>query len=335
MFVVLQKFNQIVGFFQLQKVQSLFRSKCLLCSTSIRDTYEESLSKTFEDIKKFLFLEPTKSNLEILCDKIDFSNIHSREYQILKLSRRNMLVQLLKRNREEYVEVTTKFTLRIPRNEFPNVQEIPMPQPKANTLPAFQEARIDSYSLISDCALPNVTFVESILDRFLIDIFRRFVQEEIKYKSTTPGIRGLLEEGRHYMLSAEGTPENQHTFVKKVLGRLLTPVLPPFYRIFMSGIIPSATNDDPKWLVRTTDWIRAQLPQSVQKELTPGRKFGPWFYAPFLTSVVTPPFLAFLVGPSRPNRRKDGKMGGLVVEKCKFLQESGCKGHFIFYSLHF
>ena len=32
------------------------------------------------------------------------------------------------------------------------------------------------------------------------------------------------------------------------------------------------------------------------------------------------------VGPSRPNRRIDGALGGLVVEKCKFLQESGCKG---------
>ena len=26
------------------------------------------------------------------------------------------------------------------------------------------------------------------------------------------------------------------------------------------------------------------------------------------------------------NRRKDGSLGGMVVEKCKFLQESGCKG---------
>jgi hypothetical protein len=26
------------------------------------------------------------------------------------------------------------------------------------------------------------------------------------------------------------------------------------------------------------------------------------------------------VGPSRANLRKDGKLGGMVVEKCKFLQ---------------
>eukprot|EP00978_Attheya_sp_CCMP212_P010250 scaffold24666_cov49-Attheya_sp.AAC.2 len=58
----------------------------------------------------------------------------------------------------------------------------------------------------------------------------------------------------------------------------------------------------------------------------PSTQIGPWFYAPWLTSFVTPIFFGFLVGPSRPNSRKDGQAGGLVVEKCKFLQESGCKG---------
>ena len=63
------------------------------------------------------------------------------------------------------------------------------------------------------------------------------------------GIKGLLEEGRYYMLSPKGTSTNQHTFVRTVLGRLLTPVLPPFYRIFMAGIIPCKANNDPDWLV--------------------------------------------------------------------------------------
>ena len=75
----------------------------------------------------------------------------------------------------------------------------------------------------------------------------------------------------------------------------------------MSGIIPEA------------EWF----PEDLR-----GKQIGPWFYAPFLTSFVTPTFFAFLVGPSYPNRRKDGQPGGLVVEKCKFLQESGCKGKF-------
>jgi hypothetical protein len=104
------------------------------------------------------------------------------------------------------------------------------------------------------------------------------------------------------MLQPGQTAEAQNKMVYDTLGGLMTPVLPPFYRIFMSGIVPKLG----------TEWD--------------GKQIGPWFYAPFLTSFVTPTFFGFLVGPSYPNRRKDGQLGGLVVEKCKFLQESGCKG---------
>ena len=67
------------------------------------------------------------------------------------------------------------------------------------------------------------------------------------------------------------------------------------------------------------------LPEDLQPKLAPGTQLGPWFYAPALTSFVTPTFFGFLVGPSTINRREDGQLGGLVVEKCKFLQESSCK----------
>ena len=128
--------------------------------------------------------------------------------------------------------------------------------------------------------------------------------------SEKPGIEGLLEQGRTFMLQKDQTAEAQHKMVRDTLGGLMTPVLPPFYRIFMSGIIPKA------------EWV----PEDLR-----GKQIGPLgFYAPFLTSFVTPTFFAFLVGPSYPNRRKDGQPGGLVVEKCKFLQESGCKGKYTY-----
>ncbi len=112
--------------------------------------------------------------------------------------------------------------------------------------------------------------------------------------------------------------------MKNVLGGLLTPVLPPFYRIFMSGIVPSAERQDPAWLINLSQKIIDTIPDSFdwKKDIKPGKQYGPWFYAPFLTSVVTPPFLGFLLGPSRINYRKDGQLGGMVVEKCKFLQVS-------------
>ncbi len=90
--------------------------------------------------------------------------------------------------------------------------------------------------------------------------------------------------------------------VKNTLGVIMTPVFPPFYRIFMSGIVP-------------------QLGTEYD-----GKQLGPWFYAPYLTLIVMPTFFGFLVGPSRLNHRANGKWGGLDVEKCKFLQESRRKG---------
>ena len=100
-------------------------------------------------------------------------------------------------------------------------------------------------------------------------------------------------QGRHYLLHA--TAEQQQQMVFETLSKLLTPVMPLVYRPFMAGSLG-------------------------------GRRWGPWFYAPAMTALVTPPFFKFLVGPSRPNLRRDGRPGGLLVEKCRFLQESNCKG---------
>ena len=83
---------------------------------------------------------------------------------------------------------------------------------------------------------------------------------------------------------------------------------------------------DPKWLADAFQWVRANLLPAGKQYLEPGRQLGPWFYAPALTAVVAPYAFGFLVGPASLNRRADGELGGLVVEKCKFLQESSCKG---------
>jgi hypothetical protein len=154
-----------------------------------------------------------------------------------------------------------------------------------------------------------MVYTESPLDKILLSIFRKLVAKNTGgITSEKEGIVGLLEQGRTFMLQPNQTPEQQHQMVYDTLAGLMTPALPPFYRIFMSGIVPNMGKD-------------AQQQQQQQQQ-----QWGPWFYAPWLTSIVTPPFFGFLVGPSHPNRRKDGQPGGLLVEKCKFLQESGCKG---------
>ena len=163
-------------------------------------------------------------------------------------------------------------------------------------------------TLVQDCDLEDMKYKESLLDKVLLFIFRKLVVEHSDGVgiSDKDGIEGLLEQGRRYMLKPNQTPQAQHTMVKNTLGGLMTPVLPPFYRIFMTGIVPSSL-----------EWI----PEGIR-----GKQLGPWFYAPYLTSMVTPTFFGFLVGPSYPNRRIDGQRGGLVVGKCNFLQQSGCKG---------
>ncbi len=313
--------------------KTLLPISTILTKSSVKaDTerdYQAEFLKTLSLIRDNVLLDTTKSNIESLCDKLNDNSLSSVDRFIYQTSQQRLLTNVLKRNRLEYMDVVKSLGDRIPRNILPNLQEIP---PQIGTPSSFSVASStlsNSSSielLINDCSLPNITFTESILDKFLLSLFRKFVQEEIKFTSPKDGISGLLEEGRYYYLSDSGTPENQHKFVRTVLGRLLTPFLPPFYRIFMAGIIPTLDNNDPVWLVNGTNYIISQLPASLRKELTPGRQFGPWFYAPFLTSFVTPPFLSFLVGPSRSSRRKDGELGGMVIEKCKFLQESGCKG---------
>ena len=221
----------------------------------------------------------------------------------LKFKRYELLTKLMRKDYDAYVATASFLSpSRIPRLELPNLQDVPYDKDADPALQIVQDD--DGTELVADCELDSVTFQESPLDTVLLAIFRKLVESNTNgVSSPKPSIDGLLEQGRTFMLQPDQTPEAQHKMVKDTLAGLMTPVLPPFYRIFMSGIVPNGIG---------TEWD--------------GKQIGPWFYAPFLTSFVTPTFFGFLVGPSRVNRRKDGQLGGLVVEKCKFLQESGCKG---------
>ena len=230
----------------------------------------------------------------------------------LQMKRYQYLAKLMQKDYNAYV-ATANFLSpsRITRRELPNLQDIDvLPLIDNQNIAIQQKMEITttsedsgSISLVDDCELDDLKYKDSPLDILLLAIFRKLVTKNTGgVTSETPGIDGLVEQARTFMLQQGQTPEAQHTMVKDTLADLMTPVLPPFYRIFMSGIVPKVG----------TEWD--------------GKQIGPWFYAPWLTTIITPTFFGFLVGPSYPNRRKDGKRGGLVVEKCKFLQESGCKG---------
>ncbi len=240
-----------------------------------------------------------------VCDAIDELEIDDRLWtsKIFQLRRKALenrrydwLVKLLQKDYAAYIATVSFLSpSRIPRRELPNVQDVPL----AKGVPVgSKQFNLDGQLVVEDCRLTNKVYNDSLLDKVLLAVFRNLVTKNTGgVTSPRKGILGLVDQGRTFLLKPGQTPEAQHKMVRDTLAGLMTPVLPPFYRIFMSGKIPG------------TD---VQL--------------GPWFYAPYLTSVVTPTFFGFLVGPSYPNRRKDGNLGGLVVEKCKFLQESGCKG---------
>jgi hypothetical protein len=95
--------------------------------------------------------------------------------------------------------------------------------------------------------------------------------------------------------------ELQHEYVKRVLDGMLPPMLPALFRFGMSGIVPSRENGDPAWVAAGVEALYKAIPDVFlwKARLQPGAQLGPWFYAPYLTSVVSPLFLTFLIGPCR------------------------------------
>ncbi|KAL7516531.1 hypothetical protein ACHAWX_001537 [Stephanocyclus meneghinianus] len=322
---------------------SLFPPRGPLATTTSLSTSVPSDNETFRQVTKKLSIElnelaecssilfsyvlktereVTVEDVVLACDAVDGSagvtvtvaeddplvnQYLSLRQKCHQFGRYQLLVKLLKSDYDAYIK-TAEFLSpsRIPRNELPNVQDVTYTTSNTKKSAVGE----DGIPLVPDCELETMSYNDSALDKILLSIFRNLVTQYTGgIQSDVRGIKGLLAQGREFMtmelpegMTYQDHTVAQHTMVKNTLGGLMTPVLPPFYRVFMSGIVP---NLGTKW---------------------DGKQIGPWFYAPWLTSLVTPPFFGFLVGPSKPNRRIDGERGGLLVEKCKFLQESGCKG---------
>uniref|UniRef100_A0A7S1B2V9 Beta-carotene isomerase D27-like C-terminal domain-containing protein n=1 Tax=Corethron hystrix TaxID=216773 RepID=A0A7S1B2V9_9STRA len=238
---------------------------------------------------------------------------------VLRRARSSQLNRLLRDDKETYITTATFLSSKIPRSELPNVQDIPHPQ--SEDIPVVFSADETDYlgrQLVPDCTVPDYQAGENVFEAILLEITRNIYAGQTGMKrNKISGIKGLIEEMQRYMLSEEGAdPLKQQEVLLQTLFGLMTPVLPPFYRIFMGWKVPSKEANDPEWLIN--------LGQRLGLE--EGKSYGPAFYAPLLTSIVAPYVFGFLVGPARINLRSDGEFGGLVVNKCKFLQESGCKG---------
>jgi len=216
------------------------------------------------------------------------TQLYTNQYLSLRqrtheFGRYQLLVKLLSSDYDAYIK-TAEFLSpsRIDRGDLPNVQDVAYVETSASTgdetITSTAITGDDGEQLVADCELQDLSYNDSPLDKLLLSIFRKLVTENTGgVTSDIPGIKGLLAQGRQYMtqelpdgVSYSDHTTAQHTMVKNTLAGLMTPVLPPFYRIFMSGIVPKLGTD------------------------YDGKQIGPWFYAPWLTSIVTPTFFGFL-----------------------------------------
>lgn len=79
---------------------------------------------------------------------------------------------------------------------------------------------------------------------------------------------------------------------------------------------------------KTPEEQRAISRKVMSALFTPG---GEWIFRTFFSSraqmnaMITPIFFQWLVGKSETNLPEEGGYG-VKIEKCRFLEESGCKG---------
>jgi hypothetical protein len=136
---------------------------------------------------------------------------------------------------------------------------------------------------------PATAFNESLYNRFCLACFRLMVRKESGIKSDLPGYKGLMEESQQFMVTVG---QEQQT---KMVVRLMSLIFDPLKPVFEALLVPK------------------------------GKDPYPW--TPLIMSLVTPFFMDFLVGPSKPNSRpEDNKLGGMLIEKCRWLDEANCKG---------
>jgi hypothetical protein len=196
--------------------------------------------------------------------------------------------------------------------------------------------------------VPPGFYDENPLDRFALSLFRRLVQREIGFASDKPGYDGLLEEARYYMLEPGVTTQDQQAMVRRVLAVIAGPVAPIVYRAFMApwpwAPLLTALFTPPffKFLVR---YGGGRIIETASKPSDAVVEVGEWVIndthlcpaLPLLrvclsavrqaaASEVMVPCASWQVGPNRMDLRDDGLPGGVYAERCRFLEETKCKG---------
>ena len=160
-----------------------------------------------------LSLDATPLALAQLTDAIDQPGVvrdatpsaHASAADSLRRARRMVLLaDMLRTDRAAYLE-TVSF-LSIPRNELPNLQDVPIRACDAPVRPDVDPLvdGMNADGLVPDCTLPELAMGENLAEGALLRITRNIYSDEIqRERLATPGIRGLVEEMRSFMLSPE------------------------------------------------------------------------------------------------------------------------------------
>jgi len=172
---------------------------------------------------------------------------------VLCFVRYGLLVHLMKTDYNAYIAAASFLSPhRLDRMDLPNVQDVEFFSATTGEDDGDKKVFLGGTtspssvvvddemrrSLVEDCRLEDTIFMVNVLDRILLRIFRHFVTVHTGgVTSPAPGNRGLLEHRWTYMLCASA--HEQHEMVKKSLKDLITPVLYPSYRVFVSGIVPN------------------------------------------------------------------------------------------------
>ena len=133
---------------------------------------------------------------------------------LCKSRRSQLLVELLRVDRPAYIE-TASF-LNIPRLELPNLQDVPVREaPAADAPPAAAPGEDE---LVPNCALDDLSMGENLLEAVLLkvtrDIYADNTEGIIVRRTEDPGITGLIDEMRQFMLSPVGRPAEKQQQVR-------------------------------------------------------------------------------------------------------------------------
>jgi hypothetical protein len=134
---------------------------------STKESWVESLYEFTGTAGDLLKMPATVVSVVELCDQIDQNPKNGFLY---RLRRQAILTKLLQDDRNKYLETVKFLAGRIPREELPNVQGVPVYSDDGKEVTKIMPGTVsaDGLNLLEDCTLPEKEFNDNPLDKLLL-----------------------------------------------------------------------------------------------------------------------------------------------------------------------